>query len=208
MITVKHHLKRYYTRRVLYDDKLFTAEKEIVKQSDFYIFGTACQILERYNSYKILANSKSSVHLKISMDDLVRTLSFACVTASNIYEKYVELISKIDSSAGVKSDNITNREIFDERLESLEKLQAVSGYDNIYDFGLNSVPNLRNFAQDVETFSGMKKLLGIFDDGIAEICKSMHRMTLPKYREDEMFPKGKTKGQSQKSSEKSPKASK
>lgn len=190
----------------MYDDKLFKAEKEIVKQSDYYIFGGAFRLLDRYAD--VLARVQASRFPQGGKceQDLLRAFNLATLIVKNIYEKYLAFVDKIDSSSGAKIDNITNQEIFDKRLESLEMLQAVSGYG--VKIEISHITDLRSYPEVVKTFPGMKKLVGIFADGITEMCKSMHGLTPPTYSKDEMFPKGDNKTQTQESSQKGPKASK
>lgn len=180
LIELKHVLSKYYFHRLLYDDKLFKAEKEIVKSVDMRIFGAAFWLLDTWENYK-KRNLLYQLRLTESLND-------ADGIMKRISQSYLALVDKIESSSGAKIDNTTNRIIFDERLESLEVLQAVSGC-NSSTFRFSSGADLVNYSEKVKTFPGMKKLVETFSGGIKEMYSSMHHLSLPNYGEEEMFPK-------------------
>lgn len=183
MIELKHVLTKYYFQGSFYGDKLFKAEKQTVKGADERIFGAVCWLLDRWQLYKRkLLTSRKPL--------LIETLNAAGVIMKEISQGYLAFVGEIESFSGAKIDNMKNRVIFDERFESLEKLQVISGNGTSSTFSFLSGTGFENNSAEVIAFTGMEKLVETFSVAIKEMFTSMYVLSPPKYDEEEMFPRG------------------
>lgn len=167
-----------------------TVEKPIVANADLFIFRTAVKFMDEWEGYteNIKRPDNCPNGFNYDWEQNKRT-------ADAISNAYLAFTSQIALTSGATVNNVSNRIIFEKRRQSLEvlKLAVDDRQNDRTNCECKHRPDLKKFAEEIKTLTGMKKMVDTFSAKIDDVYSKVYGSSLPKYDEKEMFPKAAVK---------------